>query len=205
MTFASLTTYAFALFVVAVIPGPGIAALVARALGSGIAAGLGLAAGIVLGDVVFLTAAALGVAALAAAFGTVFIVIKYIGAIYLAWIAYKIWTAGLVGTDVEAGRRHGVAHSFYSGLLVTLGNPKAMLFYMALLPTLMDLRSLTLAGYGELVCLTAVVLAIVTIPYVLLAATARGFLHHPAAVQRLNHLSAGFLIIAAGYIALRPT
>jgi len=203
MTSATMTTYACALFVVALIPGPGIAALVARALGSGIVAALGLAAGIVLGDVIFLTAAALGVAALAAAFGTVFVVIKYIGAAYLAWIAYRIWTAGLVRADVEAGPRHGVLQSFCTGLLVTLGNPKAMLFYMALLPTLMDLRTLTPAGYGTLVGLTAVVLAVVTIPYALLAAAARQFLQHPAAVRRLNHLSAGFLISAAGYIVLR--
>jgi threonine/homoserine/homoserine lactone efflux protein len=190
MTSATMTTYACALFVVALIPGPGIAALVARALGSGIVAALGLAAGIVLGDVIFLTAA-------------VFVVIKYIGAAYLAWIAYRIWTAGLVRADVEAGPRHGVLQSFCTGLLVTLGNPKAMLFYMALLPTLMDLRTLTPAGYGTLVGLTAVVLAVVTIPYALLAAAARQFLQHPAAVRRLNHLSAGFLISAAGYIVLR--
>ncbi len=66
--------------------------------------------------------------------------------------------------------------SFLSGLLVTLGNPKTMLFYVALVPTLIPLEAVGLADYILLVGLTFIVLMSVLLPYILLAAQARGLL-----------------------------
>lgn len=203
MTLATIATYAFALFMVALIPGPGITALVARALGSGFAESFAMAIGITLGDLVFLTAVVLGLAVLAEAFGFIFLVIKYVGVAYLVWLAYKIWTSGIIKTEVQAGPRQTVLHSFFSGLFVTLGNPKAMLFYVALVPTLIDLSAITFTDYLELIAVTVTVLIVVTVPYILLAAKAREFLRHPNAVKQLNRVSAGFLACTAGYIAIR--
>jgi threonine/homoserine/homoserine lactone efflux protein len=203
MTLATIVAYAFALFMVALIPGPGITALVARALGAGFVESFAMAVGITLGDLVFLTAVVLGLSVLAEAFGTVFLIIKFAGVAYLVWLAYKIWTSGIITTDVRAGQRRSILHSFLSGLAVTLGNPKAMLFYVALVPTLVDLAALTFADYLTLIGITIAVLMIVTVPYILLAAKARAFLRHPLALKRLNRLSAGFLVGTAGYIAIR--
>jgi threonine/homoserine/homoserine lactone efflux protein len=203
MTLATITAYAFALFMVALIPGPGITALVARALGAGFAESFAMAVGIMLGDLCFLTAVVLGLSVLAQAFETVFLAIKYAGVVYLIWMAYKIWTTGILKTDVEAAPRRTIVHSFLSGLFVTLGNPKAMLFYVALVPTLVDLAAITLADYVTLTAITVAVLAVVTVPYILLAAKAREFFRHPAALKQLNRVSAGFLACTAGYIATR--
>jgi len=93
--------------------------------------------------------------------------------------------------------------SFLSGLFVTLGNPKAMLFYLALVPTLLDITSITLRDYSVLIIVTVAVLLTVTIPYILLAAKAREFFRHPKALKHLNRISAGFLAGTAGYIAIR--
>lgn len=203
MTPTSLAAYAFALFVVVLIPGPGITALVARALGSSFRESLAMAIGIMLGDLVFLTAVVLGLAVVAQAFGTVFMVIKYVGAAYLAYLAYKIWTSGMLKADAEIGPRRSIIQSLISGLLVTLGNPKAMIFYLALVPTLVDLTSITVADYFELIGVTIVVLMAGTIPYIVLAAKAREFFRRPAALKRLNRTSATFLAGTAGYIAIR--
>ena len=203
MTPTSLVAYAFALFVVVLIPGPGITALVARALGSSFRESLAMAIGIMLGDLVFLTAVVLGLAVVAQAFGTVFMVIKYAGAAYLAYLAYKIWTSGMLKTDAEIGPRRSTIQSLISGLLVTLGNPKAMIFYLALVPTLVDLTSITVADYFELIGVTIVVLMAGTIPYIVLAAKAREFFRRPAALKRLNRTSATLLAGTAGYIAIR--
>jgi threonine/homoserine/homoserine lactone efflux protein len=203
MTLATILAYAFALFVVALIPGPGITALVARALGAGLAESLGMAGGIIMGDAVFLTAVVLGLSVLAQTFGFAFMIVKYLGVAYLVWLAYKIWTSGMAKPDIEAGPRRSVVHSFLSGLFVTLGNPKAMLFYVALLPTLVDLETVTFADYLILLAVTAVVLFVVLVPYVLLAAKARAFFRNPAAQKQLNKVSAGFLAGTAGYIAIR--
>lgn len=203
MTFSTIATYALALFVVALIPGPGITALVARALGTSFSESLAMAVGIALGDLVFLTAVILGLAVVAQTFGVVFLVIKYVGAAYLAWMAYKIWTSGIVRTDVVATRRASVLQALMSGLFVTLGNPKAMLFYLALVPTLIDITTVTLSDYVVLILVSVAVLLVVTVPYIMLAAKARDLLRHPAALKRLNRASATFLAGTAGYIAIR--
>ncbi|MGV3551356.1 LysE family translocator [Rhizobium sp.] len=204
MTSATIATYALALFVVALIPGPGITALVARALGTSFRESLAMAVGISLGDIVFLTAVVLGLSVVAQTFGFIFIVIKYVGAAYLAWMAYKIWTAGIVRTDAVAEtRRASTLSALISGLFVTLGNPKAMLFYLALVPTIVDITRVTFTDYLILLVVSVGVLLVVTIPYIALAAKARDLLRHPAALKRLNRASATFLAGTAGYIAIR--
>ena len=203
MTPATIAAYAFALFVVALIPGPGITALVARALGTSFSESLAMAVGISLGDIVFLTAVVLGLSVVAQTFGFVFLVIKYAGAAYLAWMAYRIWKAGIVRTDVAAARQASLFQALLSGLMVTLGNPKAMLFYLALVPTLIDITKVTFTDYAVLVLVSVAVLLVVTIPYIALAAKARDLLRHPAALRRLNRASATFLAGTAGYIAIR--
>jgi threonine/homoserine/homoserine lactone efflux protein len=203
MTFTAIATYAFALFMVALIPGPGITALVARALGAGFAESLAMAVGITLGDIVFLTAVVLGLSVIAQTFGAVFLVIKYAGAAYLVWIAYKMWTSGMLKTDVGAAPARTMVQSLFSGLFVTLGNPKAMLFYLALVPTLLDVTAITLRDYLILIVVTVSVLLAVTVPYILLAARAREFFRHPRALKLLNRASASFLAGTAGYIAFR--
>ena len=203
MTLTILFAYAAALFIAAVIPGPGITAIVARALGSGFWPGFFMGLGLILGDVVYLTAVILGLAIIAQAFGTVFMLIKIAGALYLAYIAWKLWTAGLLPQNIEAQRSTGLAMSFLSGLLVTLGNPKTMLFYIALAPTLVNLEAIGLRDYALLLAVTLVVLLVVLVPYMALASRARLLLRQPKALQRLNRVAAGILAGTAAYIATR--
>ncbi|WP_028035227.1 LysE family translocator [Chelativorans sp. J32] len=204
MTLAGLITYGGALAVAAAIPGPGVTALVARALGSGFRSSLFMAFGLVLGDLTYLTAVVLGLALVAQTFGTVFLIVKWLGVAYLAWLAWTFWTSGISAEKIEARRGKGGAFSsFMAGLLVTLGNPKTMIFYLALAPTLVDLRSLTFLDYGMLALCTVVVLLIVLVPYLALAAKARLLLQAPRALKALNKTAAAFMAGAAAAIAVR--
>ncbi|MDP9807417.1 threonine/homoserine/homoserine lactone efflux protein [Rhizobium tibeticum] len=203
MSFTALFAYAAALFIAAAIPGPGITAIVARALGSNFRETFFMGLGLVLGDMTYLTAVILGLAFVAQTFTEVFIVIKVAGALYLGYIAYKLWTAGLLAQDVAAKKASNVGMSFLSGLLVTLGNPKTMLFYVALMPTLIDLNSIGLREYGILLATTFVVLLVVLVPYMLLAARARMMLKQPRALRALNKTAAGILAGTAAFIATR--
>ncbi|MFL5021445.1 MAG: LysE family translocator, partial [Microvirga sp.] len=130
MELAGLILFSSALFVAAASPGPGIAAIVARVLGRGSKEAIPFSIGIALGDVVWLTFAVLGLATLAQAFHEIFLVVKYAGAAYLLYLAYKIWTAPVVARDVEAqaGTEHP-AKLLFGGLALTLGNPKTIVFY----------------------------------------------------------------------------
>jgi threonine/homoserine/homoserine lactone efflux protein len=203
MTLATLLAYSGALFVAAAIPGPGMTAIVARALGSGFRPTFLMGLGLILGDLCYLTAVVLGLALVAQTFTTPFLIIKYLGALYLVYVAWKLWTAGLIAQNIEAKRSTSVGLSFLSGLLVTLGNPKTMLFYVALVPTLIPLEQIDASDYVVLVGATFIVLMAVLIPYIMLATQARTLLKKPDSLRTLNRSAASILAGTAAYIAVR--
>ena len=204
MTLAGFIAYAGALAIAAAIPGPGVTALVARALGSGFRSSLFMAFGLLLGDLIYLTAVVLGLALVAQTFGTVFLIVKWLGVVYLAWLAWTFWTTGITPETVEAKKgAGGFTSSFLAGLTVTLGNPKTMIFYLALTPTLVDLRTITLSDYAVLAAVTVAVLLVVLVPYLVLAAKARSLLKAPRALKALNRIAAAFMGGAAVAIATR--
>ncbi len=203
MTLAALLAYSGALFIAAIIPGPGVTALVARALGSGFRETFFMGLGLIVGDMVYLTAVVLGLALIAQTFTTVFLFVKFAGVLYLGYIAWKLWTSGLLPQDIKAQTSKSASMSFLSGLLVTLGNPKTMLFYVALVPTLVDIAAIGPSEYGLLMIATFLVLLTVLLPYIMLAARARTLLKQPKALQALNRVAAGVLAGTAAYIATR--
>jgi len=204
MTLTGFITYAGALAIAAAIPGPGVTALVARALGSGFRAALFMAFGLLLGDLTYLTATVLGLALIAQTFGTLFLIVKWLGVVYLAWLAWTFWTTGITPETIQAKKgAGGFWASFLAGLTVTIGNPKTMIFYLALTPTLVDLRTITFADYAILATLTVAVLLVVLVPYLILAARARSLLRAPRALKALNRIAAAFMGGAAVAIASR--
>lgn len=199
----SLFAFAAALAVAAASPGPGVAAVVARALGAGFRGALPMVAGLVIGDLVYLTAAAFGLAALAQSFGLVFLAIKYVGAVYLAWLAYRLWTSEPKPAEVAAEGRGGVWRTFLTGLSVTLGNPKVMVFYLALLPTLIDLGGLTALGFVEMVAVMVVVLFVTVGGWAAAAARARAVFRSPRALRLLNRGAGTMMAGAAAAVVAR--
>ena len=203
MTLTGFLTYTLALGIAAAIPGPGVIALVARALGSGFRSTLPMLFGLALGDVVYLSAAVLGLAYIASSFGTVFMVIKYAGVAYLLWMAVSFWRQGVTAEKVAAQSAGDALSSFLAGFMVTLGNPKVIVFYLALLPTFLDLSTVTPVDFAVLIVLTFAILVAVLIPYIGLAGRARHMLQSPRALKVMNRIAASFLAGAAAAIAVR--
>jgi threonine/homoserine/homoserine lactone efflux protein len=204
MDVAALAVFAAALFVAAASPGPGIAAIVARVLGRGPRGAIAFAAGVALGDVVWLTIAIGGLAVLAQTFHAVFVAIKWLGVAYLAWLAWRMWHAPVQPREVAADLRVERPWApFGAGLAVTMGNPKVMVFYVALLPTLVDLARVDALGWLELSAVTLAVLAVVFGGWIALAAKARRLFASPRALRRLQRGSAGAMAGAAAWVATR--
>lgn len=200
----SLAIFAGALLVAAASPGPGIAAIVARVLGRGMHGAVAFTAGVALGDVVWLTAAILGLAVVAQTFHGVFLVIKYAGVAYLLYLAWKLWTAPVQAHDVAADRSDiAPVRLFLAGLAVTLGNPKVMVFYLALLPSIIDLTHVTPAGWLALSAVALSVLAIVFGAYVALAARTRRLFTSPRALRIVNRGTGAVMASAAVAIAAK--
>jgi threonine/homoserine/homoserine lactone efflux protein len=201
---AALLIFAATLFVAAASPGPGIAAIVARVLGRGLNGAAAFTAGLALGDVVWLTIAVLGLAAIANTFHVVFVVIKYAGVVYLLYLAYRLWTQAVEARQVVAETSTDKpVRLFLAGLAVTMGNPKVMVFYLALLPSLIDLQAVTLLGWLELSLVTLSVLAVVFGSYVLLAARTRSLFTSPRAMRMVNRGTGAVMASAAVAIAAK--
>jgi threonine/homoserine/homoserine lactone efflux protein len=201
MDLTALLIFAGALLVAAASPGPGIVALVARVMGGGLAGVVPFLAGLILGDLIWLAAAVLGLAVVAHTFHEAFAVIKFAGAAYLLYLAYRMWTAPAeAATAAAAPRRDRSATLFLAGLSVSLGNPKVAGFYLALLPNLIDLGHVDLLGYAELAGLCVAVLTVVLGSYALAAARARSLFNSPRAVRWFNRT--GGTLMAGAAIAV---
>jgi len=201
MTLTNLLVFALALCVAAGSPGPSIAALVARVLTNGLRDVLPFLAAMWLGEALWLSCAVAGLAVVARTLGVVFLVIKFIGVAYLLYLAWKMWFAPTEVSKGELPSGQSAWRMFGAGLTVTLGNPKIMVFYLALLPTIVDLDRVRGAAWLELTAVTLVVLMTVDLAWALLAVRARRLLTSRKAVKIANRTSATMMAGAAAVIA----
>jgi threonine/homoserine/homoserine lactone efflux protein len=201
MTLSNLLVFTLALLIAAGSPGPSIAALVARVLSNGFRDVLPFLAAMWLGEAVWLGCAVGGLAVAARTLGAVFIALKFIGAAYLLFLAWKMWFAPtqVPGGDLPKGQ--SAWRMFGAGLTITLGNPKIMVFYLALLPTLVDLNRVGAAAWIELTAVMLCVLMTVDAAWALLAVRARRLLTSRKAVRIANRSSAAMMAGAAAVIA----
>ena len=198
MDLVSLLSLALAMLILAASPGPGVFATIARSLASGFRPALWIIAGIITGDGIYLMFAVFGLSAVAQTFGELFVVVKICGSAYLIWLGLKIFfskpphenTEHIQGKSSKSG-------NFTSGLLLTLSNPKAMLFYCSFLPTCTDLSALSIDDIVILIAVVTIVLASVLTTYAYLASQARQLISNHTSIQRMNR-SAGSLMIATG-------
>jgi len=203
MSLQTALSFFLALFIFGITPGPGVFAVLARALASGARSCLGLAFGMVVSDMLYLLFACLGLAAIATQWGELFTIIRWLGAAYLIYLGIRLWRAPVAdaGVPVMRGRDH--AAGFVQGFLISASNPKVILFYIAFLPTFMDLGALDALDVALALVLSLVALMLALMSIAVGAARARRLLRTPRAVQRLNR-SAGSIMIGAGvFLATR--
>ena len=201
MTLATLLVFALALCVAAGSPGPSVAALVARVLTNGLRDVLPFLAAMWLGEALWLGCAVAGLAVVARTLGVVFLAIKLIGVAYLLFLAWKMWFAPTEVSKSELPSGQSAWRMFGAGLTVTLGNPKIMVFYLALLPTIVDLDRVRGTEWLELTAVTLFVLMSVDLAWALLAVRARRLLTSRKAVKIANRASATMMAGAAAVIA----
>jgi threonine/homoserine/homoserine lactone efflux protein len=187
------------MFLLAVTPGPGVFATVARALASGVRHAAVVVVGIVIGDLLFLALAIFGLAVLAEVLGELFAVVKYAGAAYLVWLGIRLWRAPVERMTVRGVRELSWGANLLSGLVITLGNPKVIFFYLGFLPTFVDLGRLTAQDALLVVIVVSVVLGGVLLGYAYAADRARRLFSSVRAERALNR-SAGSVMIATGAV-----
>lgn len=184
-------------------PGPSVAALVMRVITNGWRDVLPFLGAMWIGEVIWLTMAVAGLTALAQTFQVGFAVIKWLGVVYLLWLAVKMWRHPGAGHDAEVPQRTAPLSMFGAGLAVTMGNPKIMVFYLALLPTLIDLSSVGVSQWAILAVTTFGTLACIDLSWTLFAHKARGLFRTPRAMRLSNRVGAMTLGGVALMIAAR--
>jgi threonine/homoserine/homoserine lactone efflux protein len=182
-------------------PGPNMVYLASRATSQGRRAGLVSLAGVGLGFLVYLVAAAAGLSALFVAVPEAFHVVKLLGAAYLAWMAWQILRPGGSPFELRDLVPHSTARLFGTGLLTNLLNPKIALLYTALIPQFVDpALGATWWQFLQLGMAQIVVGVTVNGLIVLTAAALAGYLARHPRVLRAQRVASGTLL---GFFAVK--
>lgn len=205
MELSQILTYMAALAVAAAIPGPGMTALVARSVNAGATTGFVMLAGLILGDLTYLSFAVFGLALLAKSFSMLFILVKWGAMLYLGYLAYCFWTAEHQDMSEErAPKKKDFISAALSGYTITLGNPKTIAFYMALLPVVINLEHISIQSWSMvLVPITILVLFAVGAVFILAALAVRKYLATKKAQTLLHRGAATAMLGAAGSMLMR--
>ena len=200
ITLSDMLLYSGALLALFLTPGPVWVALIARGLSGGFSAAWPLAAGVVVGDVLWPLLAVLGVSWIVSVYADFMLVLRWVAAIMFLIMGYLVIKNAdrTIASDSRL-TRPGMWAGFVAGLVVILGNPKAILFYMGVLPGFFDLTALTAPDIAVICFLSFLIPLIGNLILAVFIGRARAILTSPKALRRTN-LTAGFLLIGVGLI-----
>jgi threonine/homoserine/homoserine lactone efflux protein len=202
MTTQTILAFTLATFIFALIPGPGVMAVTAKSIASGFREGVILAIGLILGDLVYLLFALLGLSAIAQPMGEFFVILRYCGAAYLIYLGVRMWidSRNLRKSEVPESIQH-ISFKAFRGMFISLGNPKVIVFYLGFLPVFFDLSRVSVLSGIIIVSIVVTVSIIVLGVYAYLAS--RGERFYNAKKHMIFTRGAGALMILAGMKVVR--
>lgn len=202
LSLTDIALYAFALFILFLTPGPVWVALTARCLQSGFSGGWPLALGVAVGDCLWPLLALLTLAQFAQIYAEMLMGLKFLAVAVFFFLGVQLIRMPVV-RPVAAGRliQPGVLTGFLAGILVILGNPKAILFYLGILPGFFDIDRLSAADIAVIVLCSAVVPLMGNLLFIVAVNKARTVLTSDLARRRLN-VGTGAVLLAVGVFLL---
>lgn len=201
MAISSYVAYMVTLLIAAAIPGPAVISIVGKALGQGFWATLPFIFGVTLGDVFYLVCAISGLSFLAQEYAEIFFLCRLAGALYLLYLAWTFMTVGLHAMALKADHQGRLGFAgLIAGFVMTMGNPKTIVFYLAILPSVLQFEHVMVQELTLLIAITIIVLQITLIPYAAISARARILLSSEASLTILSKIIALILFATAIYI-----
>ena len=189
----------------AALPSASVAIVITRSATLGVANGIAVTAGIILGDLVFILLAIYGLTVVAETMGSLFMIVKYLGATYLLWLGYTLINSKSTTTIAvdKIVKKQNLVTSFIAGFILTLGDIKAIIFYASLLPVFVNLSTLQASDVLIILSVMIVSLGSVKILYAFSAVKVVTFTVN----KKLNNISrktaGGFMLGAGGYLIVK--
>ncbi|QCU90062.1 LysE family translocator [Thiomicrorhabdus sediminis] len=203
MTTATILAVFTTMLILALIPGPATLVTVSRTVTGGVKHGTATVFGTVVGDLFYLTLALWGLTTLSQVLGNLFVIIQYIGAVYLFYLGltlvYYKQRLSKHPQGIEPAPK-SIFSSIATGTMITLGNPKAIVFYVSFFPALIDLNSVTLSDMAILYVINLFSIGGVLMVYVLVAQKTKNALKESPAKDIIRSGSGVLLIVTSGYI-----
>jgi len=200
MSGMEILAFSGAIFLLAISPGPGLLAVISKSISSGFKEASLMVAGIVTGDLIFLNFAIFGLSSLSTMEEDFFSVLKYLGGAYLVYLGIEtiISTQNKNSLFTKNSSYASSLGSYFTGLAITLSNPKVILFYLGFLPSFMDMSRIAKLDILIISIVIAFVLGAVMIVYAYMASNAFGsFANHKTArvVSGLGLIGVGLFIL----------
>jgi threonine/homoserine/homoserine lactone efflux protein len=202
MSLESWIALVFALTVLGLSPGPAWASVVTTAVARGFVPAVAMSVGVAFADVFFLLLAVFGLVLLANALGTLFLVVKFAGAGYLIWLGVRLWRRLPPAPEDTPTPKRSLG-PFLAGFALTLGNPKAIAFYLAFLPAFIDLTAVSGWDVGLIAITTLTVIAGMLTGYAAVAAKFRRLLGGDRFRRTMGRVLGSTLIGAGVVVATR--
>ncbi|MGB2477420.1 MAG: LysE family translocator [Paracoccaceae bacterium] len=199
-TFFDLALYAGGIFILFLTPGPVWMALVARTLSGGFRSAWPLALGVVIGDVLWPIIAILGLSWVAMQYDGLLDLLKYVATLIFFVLGFSLISNPdrAVNNDNRL-TRPGQLAGFIAGVAIILSNPKAILFYIGVLPGFFDLSRVTLLDIVAICTISAVLPFLGNLTLSIMVDRVRHLLSSPATLRKVNTIS-GILLILVGVI-----
>lgn len=192
--------YVIAAEIILVIPGPTIILVVSQAIAHGRKSVIPLVAGVLGGDFTAMTLSLLGLGAVLSASAALFVVLKWIGALYLIYLGIKLWrTDPAEGEAAIDGQEESAESLFKGAYIVTALNPKSIAFFVAFLPQFINHQTSTLPQFLILVATFLTMATLNAALYAIFAGYLRDTLRK-ARVRKLFDRCGGSALIGAGVL-----
>ena len=188
----------------AIIPSVSVLAVTARSAAFGFTHGVLTALGIVAADILFILIAIYGLALVAELMGAQFKLVQYLGGAYLIWLGISLWRADTKARQSDEVKQSSRGSSFLTGFLLTLGDQKAILFYLGFFPAFIDLSRMTTIDTLIIIMIAIIGVGGPKLVYAYLADRARTVFKNTRAVRGINILAA-CVMIAVGLTLLLKT
>ena len=160
--------------------------------------------GIVLGDYVFILLALFGLTALSEIMGTTFFIIKYLSAFYLIWLGIKLLKSKASSVEMQDSVESSLSSNFIAGLLITLGNPKAILFYVGFFPAFINVSDVSNSDVLKIMAAATLAFGSVNLFYSYMAVKAKNLFKSPNASTVINK-TAGTIMVSTGALIVVKT